>query len=49
MFNAAGGRALFSPNAMERQYRNLLGAAAHHGVVWDVAATAWGEKVMKGE
>ncbi|MDX1485021.1 MAG: acyl-CoA dehydrogenase family protein [Alphaproteobacteria bacterium] len=49
VFNAAGGRALFAPSSMERQYRNLLGAAAHHGVVWDVAATAWGKLVMEGE
>ena len=47
VFNAAGGRVLFSGNSMERQYRNLLGAVAHHGMVWDVAATAWGEMIMK--
>jgi 3-hydroxy-9,10-secoandrosta-1,3,5(10)-triene-9,17-dione monooxygenase len=49
VFNAAGGRALFAGSALERQYRNLLGAASHHGVVWDVAASAWGKIVMKGE
>ena len=49
VFNAAGGRALFSGSSLERQYRNLLGAAAHHGVVWDVAATAWGKIVMEGD
>ncbi len=47
VFNAAGGRALFSGQSMERQYRNLLGAVAHHGMVWDVAATGWGKMVMK--
>lgn len=33
LFNAAGGRALFRRQALERQYRNLLGAASHHAVV----------------
>ena len=47
--NAAGGRVLFSGNSMERQYRNLLGAVAHHGMVWDVAATTWGQMIMEGE
>lgn len=42
VFNAAGGRVLFSGQSLERQYRNLLGAVGHHGMVWDVAATAWG-------
>jgi len=49
VFNAAGGRALFSGNSLERQYRNLLGAVAHHGMVWDVAATTWGQMVMEGD
>ena len=49
VFNAAGGRALFSGQSMERQYRNLLGAVAHHGMVWDVAATGWVKMVMKAD
>jgi 3-hydroxy-9,10-secoandrosta-1,3,5(10)-triene-9,17-dione monooxygenase len=49
VFNAAGGRALFSGASLERQYRNLLGAVSHHGVVWDVAATGWGQMVMEGD
>ena len=49
VFNAAGGRALFSGQSLERQYRNLLGAVAHHGMVWDVAATTWGQMIMEGE
>jgi 3-hydroxy-9,10-secoandrosta-1,3,5(10)-triene-9,17-dione monooxygenase len=47
VFNAAGGRVLFAGNSIERQYRNLLGATSHHGVTWDVAATGWGERIMK--
>lgn len=49
VFNAAGGRVLFSGNSMERQYRNLLGAVSHHGVVWDVAATTWGGMIMEND
>ena len=49
VFNAAGGRALFAGTTLERQYRNLLGAVSHHGVVWDVAATGWGQMVMEGD
>lgn len=46
LFNAAGGRALYQGNGIERQYRNLLGAVSHHGVVWDVAATGFGEMLL---
>ena len=38
LFNAAGGRALYLKGAMQRQYRNLLGAVAHRGVTWEPAA-----------
>jgi len=47
LFNAAGGRALYAGNGIERQYRNLLGAASHHGVVWDVAATGYGKMLLE--
>lgn len=46
VFHAAGGRALFLGQSLERQYRNLLGAVGHHGMVWDVAATAWGRLAL---
>ncbi len=47
LFNAAGGRALYEGNGIERQYRNLLGAASHHGVVWDVAAMGYGKMLLE--
>jgi alkylation response protein AidB-like acyl-CoA dehydrogenase len=47
LFNAAGGRALYQGNGIERQYRNLLGAVSHHGVVWDVAATGYGKMLLE--
>ena len=36
LFNAAGGSALYLKGAMQRQYRNLLGAVAHRGVNWEI-------------
>jgi alkylation response protein AidB-like acyl-CoA dehydrogenase len=42
LFNAAGGRALYLSDALQRQYRNLLGATSHHGLVWDAAAVEFG-------
>ncbi len=42
LFNAGGGRLLFEGNSMERQLRNLIGAAAHHGVNWERAAQMFG-------
>jgi 3-hydroxy-9,10-secoandrosta-1,3,5(10)-triene-9,17-dione monooxygenase len=47
LFNHAGGRVLFRSNAMQRQYRNLLGAVSHHGVVWDVAASEYGAALLE--
>lgn len=47
LFNAAGGRALFRGNGIERQYRNLLGAVSHHGVAWDVAASGYGKMLLE--
>lgn len=47
LFNAGGGRALFAGQGLERQYRNLLGAVSHHGVVWDVAATGYAKRLFE--
>jgi alkylation response protein AidB-like acyl-CoA dehydrogenase len=47
LFNTAGGRALFRHNALQRQYRNLLAAAGHHGVTWDTAAAEYGAAVLE--
>ena len=46
LFNAGGGRALFAGQGLERQYRNLLGAVSHHGVVWDACATAYAKDLF---
>jgi alkylation response protein AidB-like acyl-CoA dehydrogenase len=47
LFNAAGGRALFEGHSLERQYRNLIGAASHHGVNWETQAASYGKIVLE--
>ncbi|HUZ73452.1 MAG TPA: acyl-CoA dehydrogenase family protein [Stellaceae bacterium] len=42
LFNAAGGRALFTDNAMQRLMRDLYAVAAHRGLAWDAAAAGYG-------
>ena len=46
LFNTAGGRALFKPNALQRQYRNLLAAVFDHAAVWDQAASEFGAALL---
>lgn len=46
LFNAAGGRAMFSGQGLERQYRNLLGAASHHAAVWDANAIGYAKDLF---
>lgn len=46
LFNAAGGRALYRKGALQRQYRNLLGAVAHHGVNWETSAADYGGALL---
>jgi alkylation response protein AidB-like acyl-CoA dehydrogenase len=46
LFNAGGGRAMFSGQGLERQYRNLLGGASHHAAVWDAQATVYGKELL---
>jgi 3-hydroxy-9,10-secoandrosta-1,3,5(10)-triene-9,17-dione monooxygenase len=47
LFNTAGGRALFVQNHLQRQYRNLLGAASHHALVWEDAAVECGALLLE--
>jgi resorcinol 4-hydroxylase (FADH2) len=47
LFNAAGGRALYLKGAMQRQYRNLFGAVAHHGVNWESSAAEYGSALLE--
>lgn len=47
LFNAAGGRALFDHNVLQRQYRDLIMAAAHHALVWDSASADYGRYALR--
>lgn len=47
LFNAAGGRALYLDNVMQRMLRDCLAAAAHHSLGWDSAAANYGRHVLK--
>lgn len=47
LFNAAGGRALFTTEPLQRQYRNLLGAVSHHALSWDAAAVEYGRVILE--
>ncbi len=46
LFNAAGGRALYTDGALQRQFRDCFAAAAHHSLVWDGAAAEYGRYVL---
>jgi 3-hydroxy-9,10-secoandrosta-1,3,5(10)-triene-9,17-dione monooxygenase len=48
LFNAGGGRLLYEGNPIARQYQNLLGGAAHHGVNWERAAQMFGALTLDG-
>lgn len=47
LFNTAGGRAIFTGSAVEREYRNLLASAAHHIVNWEVSALDSGSMMLR--
>ena len=47
LFNAAGGHAIYSKGVMQRQFRNLIGAAAHRGITWDTAAADYGRALLE--
>ena len=47
LFNAAGGRALYLDNAMQRMFRDCHAAAAHHSLGWDSAAANYGRHLLK--
>jgi 3-hydroxy-9,10-secoandrosta-1,3,5(10)-triene-9,17-dione monooxygenase len=46
LFNAAGGRALYAGNELQRKFRDVHAAAAHHSLVWDNAAAAYGRYAL---
>jgi alkylation response protein AidB-like acyl-CoA dehydrogenase len=46
LFNAAGGRALYAHNDLQRRFRDLQAAAAHISVVWNTAASSYGGHLL---
>lgn len=46
LFNNAGGRALFTDNVLQRQWRDCYAASAHHSLVWETAAANYGRHVL---
>jgi alkylation response protein AidB-like acyl-CoA dehydrogenase len=49
LFNAAGGRALYLDNPMQRMFRDCHAAAAHHSLMWDAAAASYGRHVLRAD
>lgn len=49
LFNIAGGRALMSNDVLQRQFRDCFAAAAHHSLVWESAAIAYGEHALEAD
>ena len=47
LFNMAGGRTLYRSNLLQRQMRDMLGAASHHALDWNVAAANYGRSLLK--
>ncbi|MEX0752365.1 MAG: acyl-CoA dehydrogenase family protein [Xanthobacteraceae bacterium] len=46
LFNAAGGRALYLDSPLQRLFRDCHAAAAHHSLMWDSAAAAYGRHAL---
>jgi alkylation response protein AidB-like acyl-CoA dehydrogenase len=46
LFNDAGGRALYTDNELQRKFRDLHAAAAHHSLNWHIAAEEYGRYVL---
>ena len=42
LFNAAGASALYMDSPLQRQFRDVFAASAHHALDWDSAAAAYG-------
>jgi 3-hydroxy-9,10-secoandrosta-1,3,5(10)-triene-9,17-dione monooxygenase len=49
LFNDAGGRVLYTDNEMQRKFRDVHAAAAHHSLNWHAAAQDYGRFVLGAE
>ena len=48
LFNMAGGRTLYQSNALQRLVRDMLAAATHYGLDWNIAAANYGRDLLGG-
>jgi hypothetical protein len=46
LYNDAGGRVLFTDNELQRKFRDVHAAAAHHSLNWHTAAEEYGRYVL---
>jgi 3-hydroxy-9,10-secoandrosta-1,3,5(10)-triene-9,17-dione monooxygenase len=46
LFNDAGGRALYEDQELQRKFRDVQAAAAHHSLTWHAAAQSYGAHVL---
>jgi hypothetical protein len=46
LYNNAGGRVLYTDNEMQRKFRDVHAAAAHHSLNWLIAAEEYGRFVL---
>jgi 3-hydroxy-9,10-secoandrosta-1,3,5(10)-triene-9,17-dione monooxygenase len=49
LFNDAGGRVLYEDSEMQRKFRDVHAAAAHHSLNWHTAAEDYGAHVLDAE
>jgi alkylation response protein AidB-like acyl-CoA dehydrogenase len=46
LFNDAGGRVLYEDHDLQRKFRDVHAAAAHHSLTWHIAAESFGAHVL---
>jgi len=46
LYNEAGGRVLYTDNDLQRKFRDVHAAAAHHSLNWHTAAEEYGRHVL---
>jgi 3-hydroxy-9,10-secoandrosta-1,3,5(10)-triene-9,17-dione monooxygenase len=49
LYNDAGGRVLYTDNELQRKFRDVHAAAAHHSLHWHSAAEEYGRYVLSAE
>ena len=49
LYNEAGGRVLYTDNELQRKFRDVQAAAAHHSLNWRRAAEEFGRHVLDAE